>query len=199
MKSTKLSPDELLAKSVENLKERYGCWHDIYQNGCDDPISSDGCNLHLVRNHIRYYKKEIFEICKKYQLPLPEEYQWPMVPEVGFDYMAQPDAIRAKGEARYKYLANLPAYIELLTYGEMLSPKQKDAIGYSCSIGIVGRLKNSLDKDNLVDIRCFTREGAYTDYNALTDSFKDSEVENIEMCLSKAKRLAPESYQLSLF
>lgn len=87
-------------------------WKEINRSGCNDPFWPDGCNMNLIRNHIIYYKRLIWEICTENQLPLPEEYYFSLPPEVDMNYMAnlkQKERVeriffRRKIPARQKYV-----------------------------------------------------------------------------------------------
>lgn len=72
----------------EAIREEFGHWKHINQNGCNDPFWEDGFNMNLVRNHIVYYKNLIAQTCEENRLALPEEYYIPSPPEVDNEYMA---------------------------------------------------------------------------------------------------------------
>ena len=37
-------------------------WQHINEHGCNDPFWTDGSNMNLVRNHVIYHKRIIFNI-----------------------------------------------------------------------------------------------------------------------------------------
>lgn len=82
------TPEDLLNSYCEKLQERRERWDELVEHGCSDPCWSDGMNMHLVRNHILYYKTNIRELCLACGLELPECYFYPAPPEVDRNYMA---------------------------------------------------------------------------------------------------------------
>ena len=82
------TPEKKVKSYCQYIREEISQWKDINQNGCNDPVWSDGCNMNLTRNHIIYDQHLISEICTENQLPLPEEYYLSVPPEVDMNYMA---------------------------------------------------------------------------------------------------------------
>lgn len=48
-----LSDNDAIAARREYVRRETEHWQDIFEHGCSDPAWPDGCNLNLVRNHIR--------------------------------------------------------------------------------------------------------------------------------------------------
>lgn len=88
---TPLSELKKLSKKITN-ELKY--WQEEYKNGCNDPFWSDGVNLNLVRNHVIYYKKQIFKLCEDNNLKVPQEY-FISIPLVDNNYFAKPNSERA--------------------------------------------------------------------------------------------------------
>lgn len=86
----KVIQDKLL-EYRESIVNELESWKHINKNGCNDPFWPDGSNMNLTRNHIFYYKDKIAEICQINGIPLPEEYYFPIPPEVDDQYMARLD------------------------------------------------------------------------------------------------------------
>lgn len=43
------------------IQERFDHWNEIATHGCQDPYWEDGSNMNLVRNHILYYYRILYE------------------------------------------------------------------------------------------------------------------------------------------
>lgn len=89
------SPDEQIKTLCSRISSDTQRWIDINENGCWNPSWSDGTNMNLVRRHIIWSKRNIVEICVKYNCPLPEEYFSPVPPEVSEYYMAYPKRVES--------------------------------------------------------------------------------------------------------
>lgn len=77
---------EELKELVEDCAERYERWHTLRTEGGADPYWSDGVNLNLVRNHIKYAKQRIKEHCCKHNLVIPAIYYSPLPPDMPNDF-----------------------------------------------------------------------------------------------------------------
>lgn len=77
---------EELQELVTDCAERYARWTKLRTNGGSDPYWSDGCNLNLVRNHIKYAKNRIKEHCAKHNLVIPAIYYRQLPPEMANDF-----------------------------------------------------------------------------------------------------------------
>jgi hypothetical protein len=84
----KKSPEQEIKQYAAQIVHESKDWEYINKNGCNDPNWPDGENMNLVRNHILYFKNEIFEICVKNDIALPDAYFVPTPPEVDSYYMA---------------------------------------------------------------------------------------------------------------
>ena len=82
---------------VDNIRATYIRWKTIYNEGCSDPSWEDGMNLNLLRGHCTVYKREIETILgDKYYL-YPDEYFWPVPPEVPSTFMAKKRELKCRG------------------------------------------------------------------------------------------------------
>ena len=97
----KSNPQDKLIELIENIKDRSNRWQELYNNGGSDPFWSDGINLNLVRNHIIYYKRQIFELCEENIFLIPEEYDQPTPEKVSKAFMAKPDKIMNDAKQAY--------------------------------------------------------------------------------------------------
>ncbi len=86
MAKKKKTVAEELKELVEDCAERYSRWTKLRTNGGSDPYWSDGINLNLLRNHIKYAKHQIKEHCAKHGLVIPAIYYRPMPPEMPNDF-----------------------------------------------------------------------------------------------------------------
>lgn len=82
------TPDQKLKELCSDIIRERNHWKYINDNGCNDPNWTDGCNMNLVRNHILYFRRNIYEICEEIKCALPEEYFLPIPPKVPDSYMA---------------------------------------------------------------------------------------------------------------
>ncbi len=88
MAKRKLMPAQELQQHIDRLAERYARWERERRDGCLDPFWSDGDNLNLVRNHIRYEKQQIRLTCDKFALTIPAIYYRPLPPEMPRDFFS---------------------------------------------------------------------------------------------------------------
>lgn len=84
----RLTPTQQLESFKENLVDSIHRWKELNLHGGNDPCWNDGYNLNLVRNHILYYKYQIWELCQEQNWKLPSEYYLPLPPLVPDSYMA---------------------------------------------------------------------------------------------------------------
>ena len=82
---------------AEDIRKSFIHWKELYINGCSDPSWEDGINLNLVRNHCIYYKNEIETLCGHNFFAYPDEYFWPIPPEVPSTYMAKRRTLNCRG------------------------------------------------------------------------------------------------------
>ena len=88
MPEKKKTPAEKLQELEAELQERHECWNYILTHGTSDPYWPDGVNINLVRNHCKYYRRLIKNLCEKHGLPLPPIYEKPLPPKMPQDFMA---------------------------------------------------------------------------------------------------------------
>ena len=86
MSKKKKTAAEELKELVEDCAERYTRWKNLRTNGGSDQYWSDGVNLNLVRNHIKYAKHQIKEHCAKHGLVIPAIYYKALPPEMPNDF-----------------------------------------------------------------------------------------------------------------
>ena len=177
--------EKQLEEAIANHAAEYKQWYHYRKYGGQDPSWPDGCNMHLIRNHIIYYKRQMKELCGQIGCELPECYAEALPPEVDRDYMARPEEIRESARLALEKMEQYPAYVELLGIGRMFSKKQLDKICYFSVLGYVKGLKIAIEKDDLVSQR---RYGSYEHY-----------LESFDSCLQRSKELEPEEFQLSIF
>lgn len=82
---------------VKEIHSSYSRWKHIYTNGCNDPSWEDGMNLNLIRGHCTIYKREIESILGDKYFLYPDEYFWPLPPEVPSTYMAKKRELKCRG------------------------------------------------------------------------------------------------------
>lgn len=87
---------ERLAGATNGITESIKRWNNLFERGGSDPGYPDGVNMNLVRNHVRYYKREIEAICEETGLSIPDEYRLPTPPYIDNNYFARPESERAK-------------------------------------------------------------------------------------------------------
>lgn len=86
-----------LKEVVSDIHASYKRWKLLYTEGGFDPSWEDGMNLNLIRGHCTIYKREIEAILGDKYFLYPDEYYWPIPPEVPSTYMAKKRALKCKG------------------------------------------------------------------------------------------------------
>lgn len=86
MGKKKKTAAEELKELVEDCVERYARWTNLRINGGSDPFWSDGVNLNLVRNHIKYAKHQIKAHCATHGLVIPAIYYKALPPKMPNDF-----------------------------------------------------------------------------------------------------------------
>ena len=86
MAKKKKTEEEELQELITDCAERYVRWTHLRTNGGAAPYWSDGVNLNLLRNHIKYAKNRIKEHCDKHGMVIPAIYYRPMPPEMPKDF-----------------------------------------------------------------------------------------------------------------
>jgi len=96
---------ESLMRDVEDSFQR---WEHIRDHGCSDPGWEDGINMHLIRNHIVWYYRQLAELLDGVQMDMfseagfcPEQYGLrPVPPKYPMDWMCptgeHPDRLKWK-------------------------------------------------------------------------------------------------------
>lgn len=150
---------------LEELEKAYAQWQRLYENGGSDPFWSDGVNLNLVRNHIIYFKGQIEETCPLYMAD--ELYLRELPPEVDQNYMADPDKIREQARRSLQAYQADTNYQYLLCHRDSLTPKQSKELCVGAVLGYVSWLRESIARDNLVEMR------RHQDTDFYLDRFRD--------------------------
>lgn len=136
---------------LAGLEKAYAQWQRLFENGGSDPFWPDGVNLDLVRNHIIYFQGQIEENCPLYMAD--ELYLRELPPEVDPNYMANPDKIRERARRSLQAYEADSNYQYLLRHRDSLTPKQSKELCVGAVLGYVSWLKESIARDNLVEMR----------------------------------------------
>ena len=88
MGKKKISQETQVAEYTREIVKTIERWKSHAENGCSDPLWSDGVNMNLLRNHVIYYKRQILSLCEQENIPQPEELYLPVPPKVDNYYMA---------------------------------------------------------------------------------------------------------------
>ena len=78
------------AEIRENIRHEFDLWNELATNGCSDPFWTDGANMRLVRNHILYWYRTLWErgfTIRDFFGDYP--YEQPVPPEVPYSYMVK--------------------------------------------------------------------------------------------------------------
>lgn len=177
--------EKQLEEAIASHKRSYEQWYHYWKYGGSDPFWPDGSNMHLIRNHIIYYKRQIKELCEQIGCALPECYEEALPPEVDQTYMARQGEIESGAAIALEKFESYPAYQELLTYRTKLSKKQLESISYFNVLGYAEGLRIAIDQMDHLTMRRFSRYETY--------------LESFDQCLKRAKALEPEEFQLSIF
>ena len=86
-----------LKEVVSDIHDSYKRWKLLYTSGGSDPSWEDGMNLNLIRGHCTIYKREIEAILGDKYFLYPDEYYWPLPPEVPSTYMAKKRELKCIG------------------------------------------------------------------------------------------------------
>lgn len=168
----------------EELQQTFDRWDELYTFGGHDPFWSDGCNLNLVRNHIRYYKKKIEAAYEPQNYPAIYYRETPE--EVPQDYMARSEEIRANARKSVKLYKADENYRFLLSQMNRLHPKHVKETCIKNVIYYVKGLEQAIASDDLIAMRRHEQPDRY--------------MEAFNECAEKVKSLKPiENEQLSLF
>jgi len=158
----KKTPQDDMRELVKFLKDRAEHWKYLRDHGGQDPFYSDGCNMQLTRNHIIGCKRQIKELAEETGQDLPEEYSGiETPPEVGINYMANPDQIRADARAALKRYRENEDYIFLRDHMHDLTEQELKETYIPQVLGYISRLEEDINADNLIAMR---RGGQYGRY-----------------------------------
>ena len=180
MRSWGKKQQEDYAAELQKSHER---WAYIYEFGSSDPHWEDGSGLHLVRNHIIYYRGKIEETMQPEDYP--EIYYKEIPPEVDRDYMARHDELRANAKASLAIYKADPNYRYILRHQDDYTPKTKKNLCIDAVIGYATGLEHFIETDSLVDMRRHENAESYL------KSFED--------CAQKMRDTPAEEMQLTLF
>ena len=162
--------DMELARLASSLTESFARWDFLLQNGGSDPYWPDGFNMNLVRNHIISYKKQIEALMDQeseeislFSRTYPDVYYRETPDEVSDDYMSKADEIRARANQQIVLYENDPNFRYCLENHDKVFPggetKATKAAGLHIHVtAILTRYRYCIEKDNLVDMRCYFRE-----------------------------------------
>lgn len=131
------------------LRKEHEHWKELFCEGGQDPFWSDGVSLNLVRDHIIACRTAL----EQEGGTMPEEYGWPLPPEVSPDYMARGKEIWYRGIESYKkYMAD-ENYQYLKEISETLSAKVKKGSNLESVLGYVQSVRTALEQGDYVTLR----------------------------------------------
>ena len=142
------------------LEERFARWDEVYQNGCSDPMWSDGVNLDLVRSHIIYTKRQLEESIG--DGAYPDIYYRDTPPEVDMDYMARADEIRANARITLAVYQSDPHYLYCKKHAPQLSAKELKRFPVENVLHYVFGLEEAIAGDDLIFMRRHESAGWYS-------------------------------------
>ena len=131
------------------LKEGYQTWNTIWNKGWSDPSYADGEGLHGARNRIIYNKREL----EKAGGELPEEYDWPLPPEVPRDYMARAKELWYHGIQTYQKYLDDENYQYLCKVQESLPKTIRKQSCIDNVIGYANWLRHALEHKDFLTLR----------------------------------------------
>lgn len=131
------------------LRKEHEHWKELFCQGGQDPFWPDGVNLNLVRNHIIACRTALEQEGKT----MPEEYGWPLPPEVSPDYMARGKEIWYQGIESYKkYIAD-ENYQYLKEISGTLPEKVEKESSIINVLGYVQSVRTALEQGDYVTLR----------------------------------------------
>lgn len=145
--------DIQLSNLSKDIVSEISQWNYIYTNGGSDPFYEDGGNLNLTRNHIISDKNQIRELCKKYKLPLPPEYELPTPLELDNAYMARADEIRENASQKLLTYQSNQNYKALIVLQNALTTEQLHDTSILRVINYASSLEKAIEQDDLVTMR----------------------------------------------
>lgn len=136
-------------EKIENaLIGEYVRWQQLYTQGGNDPLYSDGVNMNLIRNHILYCRREL----EKLQY-YPEVYNREIPPEVDKNYMARPMEILQNAKKTFAECQNDKDYKYLLKNGLNITQEDRKRICYSAVTGYMTNLRRAIERNDLITMR----------------------------------------------
>lgn len=140
-----------MAGREEELKKDYERWSQLFCQGGQDPSWTDGNNLQIVRNHIIYDKTRLEE--EGDASAMPEEYGWPLPPEIPSGYMARGKDLWYHGLESYQRYTADENYQYLCQIKDTLSPEIKKESHIENVIGYVHAVQSALMEKNYLLLR----------------------------------------------
>ena len=175
---------DMVAEYTASLEERFDRWDEVYKNGCRDPLWSDGVNLNLIRNHIRYYKEELEK--EMTDGAYPPIYYRETPPTVDAEYIARKEEIK---ENAIKTLVVLQDDATLkMIKRKMLGMDEKFLTQNSVKavVNYETALQRAIEENDFVVMRRYEQPGYYMD--------------SINSCAEKMREyVPPKNSQITLF
>ena len=131
------------------LKKDYERWNQLFCEGGQDPFWPDGVNLNLVRNQILACRKSLEQEGGE----MPEEYGWPLPPEVPQDYMARKKEIWYRGLESYQKYVTDENYLYLNEVSESLPKRVKKESNIENVLKSEKELRRALEQKDFVTLR----------------------------------------------
>lgn len=131
------------------LRQEYERWDQLFYHGGQDPFWTDGDNLELVRNHIIASRSALGQEGGD----MPEEYGWPLPPEVPRDYMARVKEIWYRALESYKRYTEDENYQHLKKVSGTLPDEWKKACCLKNVLGYVSSVRKALEQRDYVTLR----------------------------------------------
>lgn len=138
---------------LEQLKQDYKHWEEVYHNGTSDPYWQDGLNLNLIRNHILYDKRMLKEELSEEQLP--ELYFKETPPEKDIQYMARKEEILQNAVEYYKKCIQTEGWNELNNADDFYDENDSEQKSMRFLVSRIRGLKTSIECLNYVEMRRF--------------------------------------------
>ena len=184
-----------MEKLENELTLAHARWIKLYKYGGYDPFYADGMGLNLSRNHIIYFKRLMEELMEEQKTTLlfssdefPEIYYREIPPEMDYNYMANPEAIRERAREQIALYEQDENFKYLVGIKDTLFPDHQRTreikhtnLPYYPLMQLVN-YKKSYKEDDLVSMR---RE-FHIDYEKKKEDWKQY-VEEIKSFLAKEK------------
>lgn len=133
------------------LEKAHEHWQDIFENGCFDPLYTDGINLNLVRNHMIYYRRMIEDQCGSGEKPAV--YDKPIPDEVDMDYMVNSDEIMKRALDFFMQCSFMQEMQNLLHASDYLSQQEMSDLKIWSDINDYMRLGKAILDDDYLTMR----------------------------------------------